>query len=174
MRPGGTRPTPTAESNDKEVVDIAGISETARSPKRMIDPLPNLFSMLSSAASMARLRSAIRSSGITGISFFCSSFDLCVSRGIPQETEDNTLQARMEQSFTHETHIFSRGFRNQIRLIWRLGSPLCAPKVRRNRSHRKITRKNTLRRRPRRVPSHQRKNLSNQKDLMSFATIAGG
>src|SRR5882762_8349960 len=108
MRPRGTPPTPTAESNDKEVVDIAGISETARSPRRMIDPLPNLFSMLSSAASMARLRSAIRSSGITGISFFCSSFDLVVSRGIPQETQDSTTQARMEQNFIHETSHFRR------------------------------------------------------------------
>src|SRR6267378_4504694 len=107
MRPRGTPPTPTAESNDKEVVEIAGISETARSPRRMIDPLPNLFSMLSSAASMARLRSAIRSSGITGISFFCSSFDLVVSRGIPQGTENSTTQARMEQRFTDETQIFS-------------------------------------------------------------------
>src|SRR5439155_12528373 len=109
MRPRGTPPMPTAESSDKEVVDIAGISETARSPRRMIDPLPNLFSMLSSAASMARLRSAIRSSGITGISFFCSSFDLVTVSGIPQGTEDSTTQARMEQSFTHETDYFSRG-----------------------------------------------------------------
>src|SRR3979411_58227 len=78
----------------------------------MIDPLPNLFSMLSSAASMARLRSAIRSSGITGISFFCSSFDQVVSRGIPRliGTEDSTTQARMEQSFTHETSHFSEGW----------------------------------------------------------------
>src|SRR2546430_11739588 len=116
MRPRGTPPTPTAESNDKEVVDIAGISETARSPKRMIDPLPNLFSMLSSAASMARLRSAIRSSGITGISFFCSFFDLVVSRGIPRlvRTEDNTTQARMEQSFTHETSRFFGGLELEL------------------------------------------------------------
>src|ERR1700681_4876387 len=110
MRPRGTPPTPTAASSDKEVVDIAGISEISRSPKRMIDPLPNLFSMLSSAASMARLRSAIRSSGITGISFFCSYFDSVASRGIPQETEDITTQARMEQSFTHETRLFFGGF----------------------------------------------------------------
>src|SRR5882762_7533060 len=117
MRPRGTPPTPTAESNDKEVVDIAGISETARSPRRMIDPLPNLFSMLSSAASMARLRSAIRSSGITGISFFCSSFDLVVFRGIPRlvGTEDSTTQARMEQNFIHETLHFRRVW-NQSRL----------------------------------------------------------
>src|SRR2546428_4109124 len=109
MRPRGTPPTPMAASSDKEVVEMAGTSETSRSPKRIIDPLPNLFSMLSSAASMARLRSAIRSSGITGISFFCSSFDLVVSRGIPQGTEDNTTQARMEQSFTHETSHFFGG-----------------------------------------------------------------
>src|SRR6267154_3336535 len=127
MRPRGTPPTPTAASSDKEVVDIAGISEISRSPKRMIDPLPNLFSILSSAASMARLRSAIRSSGITGISFFCSSFDQVASRGIPQETEDSTTQARMEQSFTYETRIFSGGFGNQSRFILAPRQPSLRP-----------------------------------------------
>src|SRR5712675_1428799 len=136
MRPRGTPPTPTAASNDKEVVEMAGISEISRSPKRMIDPLPNLFSILSSAASMARLRSAIRSSGITGISFFCSYFDLVVSRGIPQETQNSTTQARMEQSFTDETQIFSgEGFKTRA-CQSRLGSPLCDPQVRRHRIQR--------------------------------------
>src|SRR2546423_8285381 len=73
MRPRGTPPTPIAASSESDVVDIAGISETSRSPRRMIDPLPNLFSILSSAASMARLRSEIRSSDMVDISFFCSS-----------------------------------------------------------------------------------------------------
>src|SRR3989442_10021597 len=111
MRPRGTPPTPIAASNDKEVVEIAGISEISRSPKRMIDPLPNLFSMLSSAASMARLRSAKRSSGMTGISFFRSSsgFDLVALQAFPQldGSEDNTTHARMEQSFIDETTVIS-------------------------------------------------------------------
>jgi hypothetical protein len=53
----------------------------------------------------------MRSSGITGISFFCSSLNLVVSQAIPQlcGKEDNTAQARMEQSFTHETTYFSEG-----------------------------------------------------------------
>src|SRR6266852_2432285 len=133
MRPRGTPPTPTAESSDKEVVDIAGISETARSPKRMIDPLPNLFSMLSSAASMARLRSAIRSSGITGISFFCSSFDLVVSRGIPRliGTEDITTQARMEQNFMYETSHFRRVWNQEPFDLAPRQPSLRYPKVRR-------------------------------------------
>src|SRR6476660_7501440 len=109
MRPRGTPPTPIAASSDSEVVEIAGISEISRSPKRMIDPLPNLFSILSSAASIARLRSAIRSSGITGISFFCSSFDWsCLGASHFIEGEHNTTQARMEQSFMHETQDSNR------------------------------------------------------------------
>jgi hypothetical protein len=40
----------------------------------------------------------------------------------------------MEQSFIDETLIFSsEGFGSQSLLIWRLGSPLCDPKVRRSR-----------------------------------------
>src|SRR5439155_7540196 len=113
MRPRGTPPTPMAASSDKEVVEMAGTSETSRSPKRIIDPLPNLFSMLSSAASMARLRSAKRSSGMMGISFFCSSsgFDLVVLQAFPQidGSEDSTTHARMEQNFIDETYMFSRG-----------------------------------------------------------------
>src|SRR5258708_32596592 len=147
MRPRGTPPTPTAESNDKEVVDIAGISETARSPRRMIDPLPNLFSMLSSAASMARLRSAIRSSGITGISCLCSTFDLAVSRGIPQEREDIPTQARMEQSFTHETSHCRRVWNQEPFDLAPRQPSLRYPKVRRCRQSRlvKLTRQNTPR-----------------------------
>src|SRR2546428_10173914 len=113
MRPRGTPPTPIAASSDREVVDIAGTSETSRSPKRMIDPLPNLFSILSSAASMARLRSAIRSSGMIGISFFCSSsvLVLVVIPCVPQldVRENTTTQAGMEQRVTDETEIFPEG-----------------------------------------------------------------
>src|SRR5207302_10168349 len=128
MRPRCTPPTPIAASSDNEVVDIAGTSETSRSPKRIIDPLPNLFSMLSSAASIARLRSAIRSSGMIGISFFCSSsaLDLVVIPFAPQLNgrENNTTQAGMEQSCTDETEVFPEGRSSQP--IARLDSPLCA------------------------------------------------
>src|SRR2546423_13710097 len=113
MRPRGTPPTPIAASSESDVVDIAGISETSRSPRRMIDPLPNLFSILSSAASMARLRSDIRSSDMVDISFFCSSsgLDSVVSQEISSrnETEDNTTPARMEQSFMYATRGFPEG-----------------------------------------------------------------
>ncbi len=37
---------------------MAGTSDTSRSPSRMIEPLPNFFSMLRSAASTALPRSA--------------------------------------------------------------------------------------------------------------------
>src|SRR2546425_8911436 len=128
MRPRGTPPTPMAASSDKEVVEMAGTSETSRSPKRIIDPLPNLFSILSSAASMARLRSAIRSSGMIGISFFCSSsaLDLVVIRFVPQLNgrENNTTQAGMEQRVMDETEVSrGSGVLNRLRA---LGSPLCA------------------------------------------------
>src|SRR6266851_3176123 len=73
MRPRGTPPIPTATSRLKEVVEIAGISETSRSPRRIIDPFPNLFSIFDNAASIALPRSMlIRSSAITYISFFRS------------------------------------------------------------------------------------------------------
>src|SRR5437870_22238 len=112
IRPRGTPPTPIAASSDSDVVDIAGTSDTSRSPKRIIDPLPNLFSILSSAASMARLRSAKRSSGMIGISFFCSSsaLDLDVISFVPQlnGSENTTTQARMEQGFIDETGVSLR------------------------------------------------------------------
>src|SRR5215213_8913672 len=74
MRPRGTPPTPTAASRLSEVVEIAGISDTSRSPSRIIDPLPNLFSMFAKAASTALPRSAlVRSSAMAYISFFRSS-----------------------------------------------------------------------------------------------------
>src|SRR5207302_8597902 len=102
-----------AASSDNEVVEMAGTSETSRSPRRIIDPLPNLFSMLSSAASMARLRSAIRSSGMIGISFFCSSsaLVLVVIPFVPQLNgrENNTTQAGMEQSVIDETEVSPEG-----------------------------------------------------------------
>src|ERR1051325_4259905 len=73
MRPRGTPPTPIAASKLSEVVEMAGISDTSRSPSRIIDPLPNFFSMLAKAASTARPRSPVaRSSAMAYISFFCS------------------------------------------------------------------------------------------------------
>src|SRR6185436_525244 len=74
MRPRGTPPTPIAASRLSEVVEIAGISDTSRSPSLIIDPLPNFFSMFAKAASTARPRSAlVRSSAMAYISFFRSS-----------------------------------------------------------------------------------------------------
>src|SRR5690242_4820426 len=71
MRPRGTPPTPIAASKPIDVVEIAGISETSRSPNRIIDPLPNFFSIFANAASTALPRSAlIRSSAMAYISFF--------------------------------------------------------------------------------------------------------
>jgi hypothetical protein len=49
---------PMAASSESEVVEIDSTSATSRSPRRMIEPLPNFFSMLSSAASTALPRSA--------------------------------------------------------------------------------------------------------------------
>ena len=65
IRPRGTPPTPIAASRLSEVVEIAGISDTSRSPNRIIDPLPNFFSMLAKAASTARPRSAVVRSSAT-------------------------------------------------------------------------------------------------------------
>src|SRR4030095_2087148 len=60
---------PMAASRLNEVVEMAGISETSRSPRRMIDPLQNLFSMPDRAASIALPRSTVnRSSAMTYIS----------------------------------------------------------------------------------------------------------
>src|SRR6185369_14000316 len=71
MRPRGTPPTPTAASKLSDVVEIAGMSETSRSPNRIIDPLPNFFSIFANAASTALPRSALnRSSAMAYISFF--------------------------------------------------------------------------------------------------------
>src|SRR6185437_1476019 len=83
MRPRGTPPMPTAASRLKDVVEIAGTSETSRSPRRMIDPLPNLFSMPDRAASIALPRSTlIRSSvAITYIAFFRSFSHESAARG---------------------------------------------------------------------------------------------
>ena len=110
-----------------EVVEIAGISETSRSPRRMIDPLPNLFSMPDRAASIALPRSTlIRSSAMTCISFFCSfSHVSAASRSsLPSDgAEHNTSSARMEQCFTLATGLFSGGLDYAVRRAH--GSPLC-------------------------------------------------
>ena|SRR5438876_995020 len=57
---------PIAASRLRQEVDMAGTSITFFSPRRIIEPLPNCFSILAIAISMARLRS-VRSSAI----FWC-------------------------------------------------------------------------------------------------------
>ena len=57
---------PIAASRLRHEVDMAGTSITFFSPRRIIEPLPNCFSILAIAISMARLRS-LRSSAI----FWC-------------------------------------------------------------------------------------------------------
>src|SRR5215475_778184 len=52
-RPRGSPPTPTAASRPMLEVEITGTSSDLWSPRRMIAPLPNCFSMLSRAASTA-------------------------------------------------------------------------------------------------------------------------
>src|SRR3954464_4082314 len=114
-RPRGMPPTPMHASSESEVVEMAGMSMTSLSPRRMIDPLPNFFSMFSSAASTALPRSALAlSSAMTNISFFHSfSQAFLLSRaflrpvGHHNESEYNTSAARMEQRFTRATHFFS-------------------------------------------------------------------
>src|SRR2546421_9366303 len=113
-RPRGTPPIPIAASRLNEVVEIEDTSATSRSPRRMIDPLPNFFSILSSAASTAFPRSAPNlSSAITNISFYHSFSH--EDRGLSdnfsafQQTgrQYNTDNARMEQRFTHATIFFT-------------------------------------------------------------------
>jgi len=64
---------PVAASKLSEVVEIDNTSATSRSPKRMIEPLPNFFSMFRSAASTALPRSALNFSAIAPITFFVLS-----------------------------------------------------------------------------------------------------
>jgi hypothetical protein len=97
-----------------------------------------------------------------------------VSRGIPPGTEDNTTQARMEQSFTHETLTFSaEGFGSQSRYL-APRQPSLQPEGEAITLlfRRKRTRKNNLRYCPRRAPSDQQTNFSNQKQLGTVAIIA--
>src|SRR5687768_1916072 len=125
MRPRGTPPIPMAASSDSDVVEIAGTSETSRSPRRMIDPLPKRFSILSSAASMARLRSAILSSDM-GISFFCSSSQTaCVVDRGRSDTVTITQLTREWNRVSHMQHgLFGEG--GSVKTA-RFGSPLCHP-----------------------------------------------
>ena len=60
-RPRGTPPTPRAASRESEPVGMAGTSTFSRLPSRMIEPLPNCFSICESAASIARARSFLSS-----------------------------------------------------------------------------------------------------------------
>src|SRR5579883_3256038 len=58
-RPRGTPPTPSAASNEIEPVEMVETGATASLlPRRIIDPLPNCFSICESASSTARVRSS--------------------------------------------------------------------------------------------------------------------
>src|ERR1043165_1885468 len=120
-RPRGRPAMPMAASKLNEVVEIEDTSATSRSPRRMIEPLPNFFSILSSAASTAFPRSAPNlSSAITNISFYRSFSH--EDRGLSDNLftalptsangrQYNTDNARMEQRFTYATNFFSPGLR---------------------------------------------------------------
>src|SRR5206468_5202773 len=55
MRPRGIPPIPRAASTEREVVEMVGMLErTSLDPRRMMEPLPNCFSIWVSAISMAR------------------------------------------------------------------------------------------------------------------------
>src|ERR1043166_40536 len=110
MRPRGTPPTPTAASRLSDVVEIAGTSETSRSPRRIIEPLPNRFSMPDKAASIALPRSTlIRSSdAITYIAFFRSfSHDSapgdaslpCFARSITHKTREWNSVSHLQHDY---------------------------------------------------------------------------
>ena len=61
-RPRGTPPTPSAASNEMEPVEITAMGTTASLlPSRMMEPLPNCFSMPDIARSMARFFSVLSS-----------------------------------------------------------------------------------------------------------------
>src|ERR1700689_3586566 len=58
-RPRGTPPTPSAASKEIEPVEITEMGTIASLlPRRMIEPLPNCFSICANAKSMARERSS--------------------------------------------------------------------------------------------------------------------
>ena len=58
-RPRGTPPTPSAASKEIEPVEMTEIGTIASLlPRRMIEPLPNCFSICESASSTARERSS--------------------------------------------------------------------------------------------------------------------
>src|ERR1700748_349553 len=58
-RPRGTPPTPSAASKEIEPVEITEMGTIASLlPRRMIEPLPNCFSICANARSMARERSS--------------------------------------------------------------------------------------------------------------------
>ena len=58
-RPRGTPPTPSAASKEIEPVEMVEMGTTASLlPRRMMEPLPNCFSICESASSTARERSS--------------------------------------------------------------------------------------------------------------------
>src|SRR5215208_6724971 len=73
---------PVAASRLRHEVEIAGISTTFFSPSRMIEPLPNCFSILAIAKSIARFRS-LRSSAIKLVLPFYLRVNLKINYTIP-------------------------------------------------------------------------------------------
>src|SRR6185437_11266504 len=61
-RPRGNPPTPSAESNEMEPVEITAMGTIASLlPSRMMEPFPNCFSICDNARSIARVFSALSS-----------------------------------------------------------------------------------------------------------------
>src|SRR5215213_4639535 len=108
-RPRGMPPTPMLASNESEVVEMAGMSITSLSPRRMIEPLPNFFSMFASAASTALPRSAPCLSAMFATTSFSSPFltllNLCLNsedpESLPQTAREWNSVSHLQQYFFH-------------------------------------------------------------------------
>src|ERR1043166_7204169 len=74
MRPRGNPPTPSAWSTEIEPVEMAGTVTTVCAPNRIIEPLPNCFSIWPRVAPSARLRS------------FSSMGIVIIPRDLPEKT----------------------------------------------------------------------------------------
>src|SRR5918998_2665016 len=109
MRPRGMPPTPMQASSESEVVEMAGMSITSLSPRRMIEPLPNFFSMFASAASTALPRSAPCLSAMFATTSFSSPFltllNLCLNsedpESLPQTAREWNSVSHLQQVFFH-------------------------------------------------------------------------
>src|SRR5215211_3176136 len=89
---------PVAASRLKHEVEIAGISTTFFSPSRMIEPLPNCFSIVAIARSIARFRS-LRSSAIKLVLPFYLRVNLKMNYTIPCDQLLKHLSAQERREF---------------------------------------------------------------------------